>query len=78
VIHSFKVIPMRINQDATPGMVVPLHFVPNRVGSYPINCAQLCGVGHSTMKGILHVMETNKFNEWLTSRRGAGAAADYE
>ena len=78
VIHSFKVIPMRINQDATPGMIVPVHFVPNRVGSYPINCAQLCGVGHSSMRGVLHVMEQAKYDEWLADKRGQATAADYE
>src|SRR5436190_3029437 len=43
VIHSFKVFPMRVNQDAIPGMSVPIHFKPIKLGSYPINCAQLCG-----------------------------------
>jgi len=42
VIHSFKVFPMRVNQDAIPGMSIPVHFKPTRIGTYPINCAQLC------------------------------------
>src|ERR1043166_3984110 len=43
VIHSFKVIAMRVTQDAIPGMRIPIHFVPTQVGRYQINCAQLCG-----------------------------------
>jgi cytochrome c oxidase subunit II len=78
VIHSFKVFPMRVNQDATPGMSVPVHFKPSRVGAYPINCAQLCGVGHSTMKGTLKVVPPAEYATWLQSKAGAGAAADYE
>src|SRR5437660_452312 len=43
VIHSFKVISMRVTQDAIPGMRVPVHFTPTQEGRYQINCAQLCG-----------------------------------
>jgi cytochrome c oxidase subunit 2 len=78
VIHSFKVFPMRVNQDAIPGMSVPVHFYPTRVGTYPINCAQLCGVGHYSMKGTLKVMEQADFAAWLKKNSGGAAAADYE
>jgi len=76
VIHSFKVFPMRVNQDAIPGMSIPVHFKPLRAGTYPINCAQLCGVGHYSMKGTLKVMEPADFAAWLKQK--GGAAADYE
>ena len=32
VIHSFKVIAMRVTQDAIPGMRIPIHFKPTKVG----------------------------------------------
>ncbi|HTD68724.1 MAG TPA: cytochrome c oxidase subunit II [Candidatus Limnocylindria bacterium] len=72
VIHSFKVFPMRVNQDAIPGMSIPVHFKPTKVGTYPINCAQLCGVGHSTMKGTLKVMEPADYEKWLADKSGGG------
>ena len=78
VIHSFKVFPMRVNQDAIPGMSVPVHFRPTRVGTYPINCAQLCGVGHSTMKGTLKVLPDAEFAAWLKAKGGGAASGDYE
>src|SRR5262249_12526043 len=49
VIHSFKVLAMRVTQDAIPGMRVPIHFTPTQIGRYQINCAQLCGQGHASM-----------------------------
>ena len=49
VIHSFKVIAMRVTQDAIPGVPIPAHFTPTKTGIYQINCAQLCGDGHSSM-----------------------------
>jgi cytochrome c oxidase subunit 2 len=57
VIHSFKVLPLRVCQDAVPGMSIPLHFMPTREGKYVITCAQLCGNGHATMIGWLTVMD---------------------
>lgn len=57
VIHSFKVLPLRVCQDAIPGMSIPIHFMPTREGKYVITCAQLCGNGHATMIGWLTVMD---------------------
>jgi cytochrome c oxidase subunit 2 len=73
VIHSFKVFPMRVNQDAIPGMSIPVHFYPTKVGTYPINCAQLCGVGHASMKGVLKVLEPADYVAWLTNKPAMGA-----
>jgi len=72
VIHSFKVFPMRVNQDAIPGMSIPVHFVPTKIGTYPINCAQLCGQGHYSMRGTLKVLAQADYEAWLASKAGAG------
>jgi cytochrome c oxidase subunit II len=57
VIHSFKVLPLRVCQDAIPGMSIPIHFMPTREGKFVLTCAQLCGNGHATMIGWLTVMD---------------------
>ncbi len=44
VIHCFACKPLRVTQDAIPGMVFPAHFTPVKLGTYQINCAQLCGI----------------------------------
>ncbi len=70
VVHSFKVLAMRVTQDAIPGMNIPLHFLPTKVGIYQINCAQLCGSGHSGMTGgRLHVDTPEQFAAWIKSKR---------
>lgn len=77
VIHSFKVIAMRITQDAIPGMRIPIWFKPTRIGRYQINCAQLCGNGHSSMaNGYLTVESQVDYEKWLASK--AGAATSFE
>jgi len=74
VIHSFKVIAMRVTQDAIPGMRIPLHFTPIKTGMYQINCAQLCGQGHATMaNGYLIVQTQQEFDEWMKSQKPVGA-----
>jgi cytochrome c oxidase subunit 2 len=72
VIHSFKVIAMRITQDAIPGMRLPVWFTPTKEGRYQINCAQLCGNSHSGMAtGFLVVENQADFDKWLASKSGA-------
>jgi cytochrome c oxidase subunit 2 len=77
VIHSFKVIALRVTQDAIPGMRIPCWFKATKVGHYQINCAQLCGNGHSGMSGGLLVVESQAdFDKWVASK--AGAATSFE
>jgi cytochrome c oxidase subunit 2 len=76
VIHSFKVIAFRTTQDAIPGLRIPLHFTPTKVGTYQINCAQLCGVGHAAMSMGRVIVETQEdYDKWLaTKSKSAGGA----
>ena len=75
VIHSFKVIAMRVTQDAIPGMRIPIHFTPTKVGRYQINCAQLCGNGHASMAAGYVVVETqDAFDKWIASKTGAATS----
>ena len=64
VIHCFKVLPLRVCQDVIPGMRIPIHFRPVKVGRYQITCAQLCGDGHARMKGAVKVVDEAAWNEW--------------
>ncbi|MDO8432857.1 MAG: cytochrome c oxidase subunit II [Candidatus Binatus sp.] len=65
VIHSFFVPNMRLKQDAVPGRVIPVWFEATETGQYEIPCAELCGFGHSGMKGNLTVQSEEDFNKWL-------------
>jgi cytochrome c oxidase subunit 2 len=77
VIHSFKIIAMRVTQDAIPGMRIPVWFTPTKAGRYQINCAQLCGNSHSAMtSGTLVVENQPEFDKWLASK--VGAATSFE
>lgn len=79
VIHSFKVLPLRVTQDAIPGIRIPTHFkatkLPPDGKMYQINCAQLCGTGHANMKGYLKVLPEAEFTAWLASKAKAAVPA---
>ncbi len=77
VIHSFNMPHMRVKQDTIPGMSIPVWFVPTvttdqmrqRTGNdefvYEIACAQLCGLGHSTMRGFYTIHTPEGYDAWL-------------
>lgn len=68
VIHSFFLPDMRLKQDAVPGMETHLWFQPTRAGEFPIGCAELCGLGHSRMRGTLVVHTAADYQTWMNGQ----------
>ncbi|HEU5359746.1 MAG TPA: cytochrome c oxidase subunit II [Candidatus Deferrimicrobiaceae bacterium] len=64
VIHSFYIPAYRIKQDMVPGQFTTLYLHPDKEGTYEIYCAEYCGVGHSTMRARLVVMEAGEYARW--------------
>ena len=46
VIHSFLVPDFSEKLDAVPGITTTLRVTPTRLGTYPVECTELCGAGH--------------------------------
>jgi cytochrome c oxidase subunit 2 len=65
VIHSFFVPPLRLKQDAVPGREIKVWFEATETGQYEIPCAELCGFGHSGMKGTLYVDSQQDYEKFL-------------
>ncbi len=65
VIHSFFLPHFRVKQDAVPGMVPEVVFVPTAEGSYELACTELCGLGHYRMQGFFNVVSAEAFERWL-------------
>jgi len=64
VIHSFFVPQLRLKQDALPGRTIGMWFEATKAGIYEIPCAELCGFGHSGMKGRLIVHDAAGYDAW--------------
>ena len=65
VLHDFYVPEFRAKMDMVPGMVTYFWFTPTRTGTFEILCAELCGVGHSQMRGTVVVEEEGDYQAWL-------------
>jgi len=65
VIHNFYVRELRLQQDAVPGMVIPIHFTANQIGHYDVVCTQLCGLGHYRMHTFLDVVSESDYEAFL-------------
>ena len=76
VIHSVFVPQFSQKEDIVPGLVTQLHITPTRLGTFPLECTELCGLGHSLMRTQAVVVEPAAFNKWLKragEERGTGA-----
>lgn len=64
VIHSLFIPNLRFKQDAVPGRTILAWFEATKPGKYELPCAELCGFGHSGMKGWLHVHTAEEYGKW--------------
>jgi cytochrome c oxidase subunit II len=67
VIHSFWVPQLAQKQDAVPGEHNKLIVTPNRTGTFPVICTELCGLGHSLMRSHVTILSSAAFDKWLVS-----------
>jgi cytochrome c oxidase subunit 2 len=65
--HSFYIPAFRVKKDVIPGKQNTSWFKANEVGSYPIFCAEYCGLNHSYMYSEVIVLQENNFNTWLNT-----------
>ena len=75
VLHSFWIPAFRQKIDAVPGLITTIDVTTNRIGSfakdpdYRVQCAELCGVGHSVMSQPVQVVGKSEFADWITTKR---------
>jgi len=74
VIHSFFVPQFRIKQDAVPGHEIRAWFDATKPGKYEWPCAELCGFGHSGMRGWIYVHTPEEYQKWAAENLTAEAA----
>lgn len=78
VIHSFFVPAFRLKQDVLPGREIMAWFKATKPGRYELPCAELCGFGHSGMKGWITVQTPGDYETWTREQWPAEAAANAE
>lgn len=71
VLHGFAIRSLGVRVDANPGEMTTTPVVtPTQIGSYTVNCVEMCGLLHSFMWEAVNVVNTASFNSWITSQGG--------
>ena len=78
VLHALWLPELRLKQDAIPGRTTEIRFTANRVGEYPIRCAELCGAYHGAMNTRLIVHKPEEYDSWLQSQQEVASNPNLE
>lgn len=79
VIHSLWIPAFRVKIDAVPGRTTVVYATPTRTGSfhtdptYRLQCAELCGLGHASMRLPVEVVSEDDFRAFLDELRAEAA-----
>ena len=75
VLHSFSVPVFRLKQDAIPGRVITGWFEATKTGTYDIQCAEICGIGHGVMAGRIIIESAEDYAAWVAENSPISLAA---
>ncbi len=69
VMHEFYVPALLFMRNAIPGHPNDFDFTPTRLGTYPGQCAEFCGLWHSKMTFTLRVVSPPDYVAWIQNER---------
>jgi len=70
VVHSFWVVEAGVKIDANPGAITNTGFTPNKLGTFNVRCAELCGLHHAYMETKMQVVTQEQFDSWVREQGG--------
>src|SRR6266540_3409604 len=71
VMHEFYVPALLFMRNAIPGHPNDFDFTPTKLGTYPGQCAEFCGLWHSKMTFVLKVVSPAEYSAWIQSEKAA-------
>lgn len=74
VIHDFWIVELGVKIDANPGAVTNTGVTPNKLGTFNIRCAELCGLHHAYMETQIKVVTPQEFDAWVRESGGKRTA----
>lgn len=75
VMHSFSIPVFRLKQDAVPGRVIVGWFEATKTGTYDIQCAEMCGIGHALMPARVVIESAAEHAAWIKQNTTTPMAA---
>jgi cytochrome c oxidase subunit 2 len=70
--HSFWLVQMGVKIDANPGVFTETAVTPNKIGTFDIRCAELCGLLHAYMQNKVIVESQEDYDKWIASQPNTG------
>jgi cytochrome c oxidase subunit II len=67
VIHSFWAIQLGVKADANPGVDNVAYTKPQQLGTFRVQCNELCGLWHGAMYNYGHVVTQTAFAKWAAA-----------
>jgi len=64
VIHSFFIPAFLFKRDVIPGRTNTFTFTASKLGTFPAQCAEFCGLWHSKMTFIVKVVSSADYAAW--------------
>jgi len=68
VIHSFFVPGFLFKKDLIPGRTNTFTVTPTKIGTFPAQCAEFCGLWHSKMTFVVRVVTSSDYAAWVTEQ----------
>ena len=65
VLHSLYIPAYRIKVDAVNRRYNYAWFLPDKLGSFFVQCTEFCGVGHAEMTATLRIVPLLEYEQWL-------------
>ena len=70
MLHSFWVPQFGQKMDAVPGIKTHINVTPKHTGEFAVVCAELCGLGHATMRaGKARVFDAGRLRQRIKEQR---------
>jgi len=70
VVHDFWVVELGVKIDANPGAITNTGVTPDKLGTFNIRCAELCGLHHAYMETQIKVVTQDQFDAWVRDMGG--------
>lgn len=75
VVHGFWLSSMGVEVDANPAEVTVIRSTPNRLGSFTLQCSNLCGLYHAFMYTQVKIVTQQQFAQWLVTQGATATEA---
>jgi cytochrome c oxidase subunit 2 len=69
VIHDFWAYKLGVKADANPGVDNVAFVKPEKLESFTVRCAELCGIWHGYMSNAGRVVTPSAFETWIRSEQ---------